>query len=125
MHKRYALVLGLAAVLVLIGAGCNKTTKTDSADNAAIPSQATTPENVVTIQGFSFQPATITVKKGTTVTWTNNDPTNHTVTGDTGGPASDQFRKGESYAFTFDTVGEYPYHCTLHATMKGTVVVTE
>jgi plastocyanin len=80
----------------------------------------------VTISGFLFSPATITVKKGTTVTWINNDSVGHTVTADSGvGPASGLLNNGDSYNYTFDATGTYPYHCSVHPSMKGTVVVTE
>ena len=78
-----------------------------------------------TIQNFSFQPPKLTVKKGTTVTWTNKDSVGHTVTGDNGGPASALISQGQSYSFTFDTVGTFAYHCQPHPMMKGTVEVTE
>jgi len=82
----------------------------------------------VAINNFAFQPATLTVKPGTKVTWTNNDEVSHTVTVDDesqNGPKSELFGKGESYSFTFNTVGEFPYHCLPHPHMKGTVKVVE
>jgi plastocyanin len=79
----------------------------------------------VLIQNFAFAATTLTVKKGTVVTWTNNDTAPHTVTGDNGGPSSGNLSKGQSYSYTFDTVGVFPYHCTIHSNMKGTVIVTE
>lgn len=81
----------------------------------------------VTIDSYKFKPNTLTVKKGTTVTWTNNDSAPHTVTSDNrnAGPASSSFGKGQTYAYTFDTVGTYSYHCGIHPSMAGSVVVTE
>lgn len=84
--------------------------------------------NKIEIQSYAFSPATITVKKGTTVTWTNHDDVKHTVTTDDGtnnGPKSKLFGNGESYSYTFDVVGTYDYHCEPHPYMKGTVIVTE
>ena len=81
--------------------------------------------NRVTIHDYSFLPATLTVKKGTTVTWTNDDIAKHTVTGDHSGPSSDFFGQGQSYSYTFDAPGTYPYHCEPHPYMTATVVVTE
>ncbi len=75
----------------------------------------------VTIAGFAFKPDTITVKAGDTVTWTNNDGTTHTATGsgfDTGNISS-----GTSASVTFNTAGSFVYHCSIHASMTGTVVV--
>lgn len=78
-----------------------------------------------TIQNFAFSPSSITVKKGDTVTWTNNDSTDHTVTGNNGGPASATIGAGGTYSFKFDSVGTFPYHCSIHSSMTGTVIVTE
>jgi plastocyanin len=79
----------------------------------------------VAIKDFAFSPATIKVKKGTTVTWTNNDSIGHTVTGLNGGPDSELLDNGESYTFTFNETGTFEYKCTPHPQMKGEVVVTE
>ena len=86
--------------------------------------------NAVTVQNFAFSPASITVKKGTTVTWTNQDATPHPVTEDdntAGAPGLDskQLAKGETFSGTFNTVGTFTYHCSLHSNMTGTVTVTE
>ena len=77
----------------------------------------------VSIDNFAFNSKEITVKKGTTVTWTNNDSTSHTVTGDSGGPSSDLLGNGESYSFTFTAAGTFSYHCEPHPSMRGRVVV--
>lgn len=80
----------------------------------------------VSIKDFAFGPTTITVKKGTTVTWTNQDGPKHTVTADgSEGPKSGLLAKGESTSYTFNSVGSFPYHCEPHPFMKATVVVTE
>jgi plastocyanin len=81
----------------------------------------------VTIQNFAFSPSDITVKKGTTVTWTNQDSTPHTVTEmDTQtGPDSGNLNPGAKYTFTFNQNGTFKYHCTLHPEMLGTVTVTD
>jgi len=81
----------------------------------------------VAIADMAFSPATITVKKGTTVTWTNQDSVAHTVTENDGqdGPKSSNLANGQSYSFTYNTVGTFKYHCTIHPNMTGTVTVTE
>jgi amicyanin len=82
--------------------------------------------NAVTIQGFAFAPAALTVKAGTTVTWTNQDADAHTVTsvGDTGPLGSAALNTGQSYSYTFTKAGTYKYLCTIHPFMTATVVVT-
>jgi plastocyanin len=76
----------------------------------------------------SYKPNPIEIKVGDTVTWINNDSSPHTVTSssDEGNITfdSDVLRRGETFSFTFDQEGQYPYFCTLHPNMIGTVVVT-
>jgi len=83
----------------------------------------------IDIQGFAFNPEVVKVKKGTKVTWTNQDSAAHTVTSDSGsdkdGLDSESLAKGDSYSFTFDTVGRYDYHCTPHPNMTASVEVVE
>jgi plastocyanin len=82
--------------------------------------------NAVSISGFAFSPASLTVKAGTTVTWTNKDSDAHTVTSQgTGGPlGSVALSTGQSYSFTFTKPGTYAYLCTIHPFMTATVTVT-
>ncbi|MFC4911044.1 cupredoxin domain-containing protein [Actinomadura gamaensis] len=81
--------------------------------------------DAVTISGFAFAPAKLTVKRGTTVTWTNRDEDPHTVTvPGGGGPRSPALVAGASFRFTFTKPGTYAYICTIHPFMHGTVVVT-
>ncbi len=79
-------------------------------------------DGAVTIAGFAFDPATVTVQAGDSVTWTNQDATAHTATAvgafDTGNIAS-----GASKSVTFATAGTFAYHCTIHPTMNGKIVV--
>src|ERR1700761_9071475 len=74
-----------------------------SGSSSKTSNQAPTATNMVTIQNFAFSPANITVKKGTSVTWTNKDSTAHTVTETDGqtGPNSRDVNPGSSYSFTF------------------------
>lgn len=97
----------------------------ESASNQQSASQAVA-TNKVTIANYAFSPATITVKAGTTVTWTNQDSVHHSVTADNGkGPKSQLFGQGESYSYTFSKPGTYTYHCEPHPYMQGTVIVTK
>jgi plastocyanin len=78
----------------------------------------------VTIQGFAFNPAEVTVKAGTKVVWTNQDSAGHTVVADDGSWQSGLLAKGDPYARVFDAPGIYAYHCGIHPSMKGTIIVT-
>lgn len=79
-------------------------------------------KHVVTIDGSKYEPATITVKKGETVTWVNKDPFPHTVTS-AGKFDSRNIAANARWSWRAKAAGEYPYICTLHPNMKGTVVV--
>jgi plastocyanin len=100
----------------------------------AIPPAAGTPTatqaptavagTAVTIQNFAFAPASLTVRRGTTVTWVNRDEEPHTVAAGDGTFRSTTLGTGASFAFTFAKAGSYGYVCTIHPFMHGTVVVT-
>ena len=81
----------------------------------------------VMMQNFAYNPATLSVKKGTTVTWTNQDSVDHDVVSEPNGDMfkSELFSEGESYSFTFNSVGTYNYYCSVHPRMKGSITVTE
>jgi len=92
---------------------------------------APTPAPVaVVIQNYGFNPQTITVPVGTTVTWTNLDTAQHQVANSgtsTFGPGlmfqSGILGKGDSYSYTFTAAGSYQYYCPIHSFMIGTVFV--
>ena len=103
MHARLGLVAGAVAAL-FVAAGTAGASDTG-----------------VSIAGFAFHPGTITIQAGDTVTWTNSDGATHTATGsgfDTGNISG-----GSSASVTFDAAGTFAYHCSIHSTMTGTVVV--
>lgn len=84
--------------------------------------------NTINIKDFAFSPETLTIKKGTTVTWTNQDDARHDITpvGDASDfERSELLEQGESYGFTFNNVGTYEYICSPHPYMTGTIEVTE
>ena len=78
----------------------------------------------VDIKGFAYDQATLTISKGTTVTWTQHDSAVHTVTSVSGNVLDSQnLAKGETFSYTFDEAGTFEYYCTIHPSMKGEVVV--
>lgn len=81
------------------------------------------PFNAVYIQNMAFNPATITVPAGTTITWTNKDGMAHTVTSDTAIFDSGSIASNGTYSRTFPTAGTFPYHCSIHPSMTATVIV--
>src|ERR1700756_5235990 len=78
----------------------------------------------VTIDNFAFAPATLTVKVGSTVTWTNKDEEPHTVAASDGSFHSPGMGTGATFTHTFSTAGAFDYVCSIHPMMRGTVVVT-
>jgi len=86
------------------------------------PAQAA--DATVTIDNFTFNPATITVSPGTRVVWVNRDDIPHIVFGrDDKTIKSQPLDTGDSYAFTFTHAGTFAYFCGIHPMMQGTVVV--
>ena len=86
--------------------------------------RAASPATAISIDNFTFNPQTVTVKAGTTVTWTNKDDIPHGIAS-----AKNVFKKSQaldtddSYSFTFSTPGTYEYFCYIHPHMTGTIVV--
>jgi len=88
------------------------------------PSDAETTDSAkVVVKDFMFNPASLTVKAGSTVTWVNMDDEPHTVVSDTGLFKSGGMDTNESYSFKFDKPGTYHFACSIHPRMVGTIVV--
>ena len=87
------------------------------------PPRAQPAAAVVRIANFTFGPQTITVRVGSTVTWTNDDDVPHTVRAVDGAFASKPLDTGDRFAFSFRTPGEHSYFCSIHPMMTGKVVV--
>jgi plastocyanin len=128
-------VLIAACVALALPVGCGSDENGNggnSADKAPAKTTKSTTggakASAVTLKDIAINPASITVKKGATVTWTNEDSVGHDVTS-TGGPAkfksgsSGGMAMGDTFKHTFTTPGTYKYVCTVHPNMKGTVVV--
>jgi plastocyanin len=79
----------------------------------------------VQVVDFAFEPGTLTVPAGATVTWTNAGSRPHTVTADDGSFDSGRLDPGEQFSQTFDQPGTFAYHCGFHPEMQGSIVVAE
>jgi len=124
-------IAALVAAAVLIGgAACfseRSSGPSGSLDgcNATLPADAFG-STIVVIRDFTFSPATVRVKAGTKVTWVNCDPANgesHTSTADGGAWNSALLAPGATFIREFPAAGSFPYHCTPHPGMRGTVTV--
>jgi len=115
--KIILLILGI----LLIGGGIYLLATSYNLSNNGAPSPQT---NNITIQDFAFSPLTLTIHAGDTVVWTNQDAMGHTVTSDSGGELnSSTIPGGGTYSHTFAAAGTYSYHCSIHPSMKGTIIV--
>ena len=145
-HSGRALFVLLAFVAMLVLAACGGSTgggstptptqagntpTTAPAGNTptatATPSGPTMAVSITSTGSFAFSPATITIKVGTTVTWTNNTSAPHTVTSDDGttfdSGLNTPIQPGDTFSFTFTKTGTFAYHCQIHPFMKATVIV--
>ncbi|WP_026422148.1 cupredoxin domain-containing protein [Actinokineospora inagensis] len=113
-----------AAVLLLVLAGCGP-----DSTSAGTPPAPSTSDSVasgavtVEIKNFTFTPQRLTVAVGTTVTWKFTDAAKHNVKATDKSFSSADLGDGATFAHTFDKAGEYPYICSIHQYMTGTVTV--
>jgi predicted lipoprotein with Yx(FWY)xxD motif/plastocyanin len=93
---------------------------------AALAPQTTSAQtSQVSIVDFNFQPGTVTVPVGTTITWTNHGQTGHTTTSDSGAWDSSTLQPGQTFQFTFNQPGTFTYHCKIHPFMTGSITVQQ
>ena len=89
----------------------------------AAPSAFAADTATVKIDNFTFNPPVLTIKAGTTVTFTNNDDIPHTVVAKDKTFRSKTLDTDDNFTFTFTTPGSFAYFCSLHPHMTGTIVV--
>jgi len=134
--KKNLVIIGVVVVVVAAVVwlfATNKSNNNQSATNGSTSSSNSSSDNKavattsVAIADMAYSPATITVKKGATVTWKNQDAVAHTVTADDSSLSMDSgsVAQGGTFKFTFSQAGTFKYHCTFHSNMHGTVIVTE
>jgi plastocyanin len=135
MNKKYLLAAFSAGVAVLLLSGCGNQQPTSNSPSQQAPAQnsATSPTsqndqtvNTITIKNFAFSPATLTVAKDTKVTWTNEDSAPHQIASDTSSAVSfsgPSMSSGQSFSFTFSQTGTFSYHCAIHPSMLGKIIV--
>jgi plastocyanin len=131
--RRPLLIFASIAALAAAGCGGGGSSSTSTPASSAPASSAPAPAaggSVVKVdmKNIQFNPKTVTVKKGTTVEWVNQDSTNHDVTKSSGpGPqfasGTGNIGSGGTYKQTFNAAGTIQYHCTVHPGMDGTIVV--
>jgi len=132
--RAWFVLLAFAAMIVLAACGGTTPTPTQAGNTpttgtTATPSGPTKAIAIDTSTGsFGFNPATITITVGTTVTWTNTTSAPHTVTSDDGTSFDSNINtpisaNGGTFSFTFTKAGTFSYHCQIHPFMKATIIL--
>lgn len=124
-------VLGILLLAAACGSGSSSSpaTPTPSPSPSPAPAPSGTSSSVVIPAGASslgnraYAPNPVNISVGDSVTWMNNDTTAHTSTSDAAGWDSAVVAPGGRFSFTFQSAGTFPYHCTIHPGMVGSVVV--
>lgn len=119
--KNLGLILSLLIIMVIVGTGCANTSNSgESTTSRPVDTQASV--NTVKIENFAFKPEVLRIKNGDIVTWKQNDSAVHTIIS-TGLFDSPTLNLGDEFVYSFKTVGEYEYHCGIHPSMKGKIIV--
>lgn len=115
-------ILTISSLFILLG--CQQSSVVPATQVPVTPTTSST-ETVknIAIQNMAFDQKDLTITIGTKVKWTNNDSVPHTATSDNGVFASNNLTKGQSFEFTFNKEGTFPYHCAVHPSMKATITV--
>lgn len=119
-HWILAAIFGLVA---LGGCSSGMTSPYSSAPASNSGGTTNSSPNTIAAYNMAFGPSTLTVAKGTTVTWQNSDGVPHTATSDSGAWDTGSIPPGGSKSVTFNNTGTFPYHCTVHPMMTATIVV--
>ncbi len=129
LRKRTAAALAVG-VLSLAGCSASRPPANSGTPSMSMPSMSVTAPaapvsgDKVNIDSFAFVPATLTVRAGSTVTWTNHDEEPHTVAATDGSFHSPGMGTGATFTHTFAAAGTFDYVCSIHPMMHGSVVVT-
>ena len=118
--------IGFGVLLVVVTTGCGgSSTPTPTTPTPTTPAAVTVsiPSGARTLGSAAYVPNPATVSVGTVLTWSNTDTSTHDMVSDTGVFDSGRVAPGDKAAFTFSSKGTFPYHCSLHPGMVGTVVV--
>ncbi len=126
MKKSFWVVLLIIIVVAVYFLSSGNKTSTNDNLNGANNAPSVSPGSTVNVNilDFTFIQVVTKIKKGDTVVWTNKDTAGHTVTSDSGSELSSPLLvKGQSYSHTFNEVGTFNYHCSVHPGMKAKIIV--
>jgi plastocyanin len=123
MKKRLIYALVILGVLVVL-MGILLLTQNQNANPASNNAQGSGTVHNVVITDYMFAPSQLIINSGDTVVWKNNGMMGHTVTSDSGSEmSSPTLSSGASYNHTFSAAGTYSYHCSIHSSMTGVIIV--
>ena len=131
MPRRYLAALAAASILVLAACSAGSGTASSVASSAASVGAAVCGETAaegavaVSIKDFSFEPATISAKVGQVISFTNTGFEPHNAALLTGACSTKTLRTGERDGLLFTAIGSYPFKCTIHTQMTGTITIAE
>ena len=114
---RTTLAVGIGLILLLAAACGSSTMPANSCGSSGASA------NISASDGLTFAPKNATITHGQAVCWQNNGSLAHTVTSDDGTSFNTSLPTGQIFVRTFSTAGSFPYHCTIHADMIGTITV--
>lgn len=134
--NKLALTLIVAAIVIAIASffymnqGADPLILRDSSDPGYLSPAPTSnsPEDELSlnieISNFAFNPQTLTIKRGDTVSWINMGSATHAITSDLGNElSSGNIENNQIYSHTFNSLGTFSYHCSVHPDMKGKIIV--
>lgn len=129
MNKKSLIILIIILVVIaILGVVYFKIKKPEpilNPSNTATPGSETTSPvenaNIITIENFSFNPPVLKIKAGEKAIWKHNDSAVHSVIGAIF--QSNTLNRGGEFSFVFPAAGEYNYHCGIHPSMKGKIIV--
>jgi plastocyanin len=122
MNRNLFFIVFILAISPVVLFSCNKGGGSSNNGYTNTPPPTVDP-NAITISNMSFGSNSLTIKAGTTVTWTNADNLSHTVTADDNSFTSGDLGKDATFSHSFATVGTYNYHCKYHSMMTAKIIV--
>jgi plastocyanin len=131
MFRKPTVAVLAVSALLLAGCSASRPPTGSGTPSMSMPSMSVTAPAApvsgdrVNIDNFAFVPATLTIRAGSTVTWTNHDEEPHTVAASDGSFHSPGMGTGATFSHTFSAAGTFDYVCSIHPMMHGSVVVTQ
>lgn len=124
MNKKIMAVFIIIIILVMVGFYFLKQASQNTEVSSTQNSENSLGKVSITISNFAFNPKAVTINKGDTITWINNDFIPHQLASNSlSALHSDIMNDKQTYSFTFNESGTFDYHCVIHPMMKGSISV--